>query len=43
MTEIEIIYLGSYVLIGYAFGIGIWFVSWCIRYLFNLFKMMSNG
>lgn len=39
----EFVYFGIFILIGYTFGCGIWLVSFAIRYVFKLFKMMSNG
>lgn len=43
MTLEELVYFGLCMLIGYSFGCGIWLVSFAIRYVFKLFKMMSNG
>lgn len=42
MTSEQIVLLGQCILIGYAFSIGVWLVSFSIRKLFDIFKMVSS-
>jgi hypothetical protein len=43
MSLEEFVYFGISMTIGYAFGCGIWLVSFSIRYMFKMFKMMASG
>lgn len=42
MSSEQINLFGQCILIGYAFTIGVWVVSFSIRKLFDVFKMVSS-